>query len=79
MGRASRNQDTPLPVPDTGEPLIVQKTRAQFAKWAAVTGGCFLINLATNHLSQPWFLFVMAGMGFGLVRSYARLWQAGYT
>jgi serine/threonine-protein kinase len=79
MGRVSKGQDTPLPVPDTGEPLIVQKTRAQFAKWAAVTGGTFLINLATNQLSQPWFLFVMAGMGFGLVRSYAKLWQAGYT
>jgi serine/threonine-protein kinase len=79
MQRGGKSNDTPLPVPDTGEPLIVQKTRAQFAKWAAVTGGCFMINLATNQLNPPWFLFVMAGMGFGLVNNYAKLWQAGYT
>ncbi len=83
MDRAGRRiggkaDDTPLPVPDTGEPLIVQKTRALFAKWAAVSGGLFMINLATG-ISSPWFLFPMAGMGFGLVNSYAKLWQAGYT
>lgn len=79
MERAGKANNTPLPVPDTGEPLIVQKTRAQFAKWAAVTGGCFMINLAANQLNPPWFLFVMAGMGFGLVNNYSKLWQAGYT
>jgi hypothetical protein len=76
--RGGKMDDTPLPVPDTGEPLIVQKTRAQFAKWAAVSGGLFMLNLATG-ISSPWFLFPMAGMGFGLVNSYAKLWQAGYT
>ncbi|MEO8138769.1 MAG: protein kinase [Gemmatimonadota bacterium] len=83
MDRAGRRaggkaNDTPLPVPDTGEPLIVQKTRALFAKWAAVSGGLFMINLATG-IGSPWFLFPMAGMGFGVVNSYAKLWQAGYT
>ncbi|MEO8113721.1 MAG: hypothetical protein ABI655_05040, partial [Phenylobacterium sp.] len=83
MDRAGRrmggkSDDTPLPVPDTGEPLIVQKTRALFAKWAAVSGGLFMINLATG-ITSPWFLFPMAGMGFGVVNSYAKLWQAGYT
>jgi serine/threonine protein kinase len=78
MERGGKSEDTPLPVPDTGEPLIVQKTRAQFARWAAVTGGLFMINLATG-IHSPWFLFPMAGMGFGLVNSYAKLWQAGYT
>ena len=83
MDRAGRRiggkmDDTPLPVPDTGEPLIVQKTRAQFAKWAAVSGGLFMINLATG-IGSPWFLFPMAAMGFGLVNNYAKLWQAGYT
>jgi hypothetical protein len=77
MDRSSNN-DTPLPVPDTGEPMIVQKTRAQFAKWAAVSGGLFMINLATG-ITEPWFLFPMVGMGFGLVTSYSKLWQAGYT
>lgn len=84
MDRASRRMErgvaseTPLPVPDTGEPLIVQKTRAQFARWAAVSGGLFMINVATG-LHSPWFLFPMVGMGFGLLNNYAKLWQAGYT
>jgi eukaryotic-like serine/threonine-protein kinase len=76
--RMERSNDTPLPVPDTGEPHIVQKTRAQFARWAAVSGGLFMINLATG-IGSPWFLFPMVGMGFGLLNNYARLWQAGYT
>jgi serine/threonine-protein kinase len=65
-------------VPDTGEPKIVQKVRAQFASWAAVTAGCAGINVATG-LDQPWFLFPMFGMGIGLMRSYAMLWQSGYN
>jgi hypothetical protein len=65
-------------LPDTGEPKIVQKTRAQFARWAAISGGCFLINLATG-IGDPWFLFPAAGMGFGVLTNYSRLWQSGYT
>ncbi len=76
--RIQRRENTPLPVPDTGEPAIVQKTRAQFARWAAVSAGCFMINLATG-ITSPWFLFPMMGMGYGLINTYSRLWQAGYT
>jgi serine/threonine-protein kinase len=65
-------------IPDTGEPKIVQKVRGQFASWAAVTAGCAGINVATG-LDQPWFLFPMFGMGIGLMRSYAMLWQSGYS
>ncbi len=65
-------------VPDTGEPKIIQKVRGQFASWAAVTAGCAGINVATG-LDQPWFLFPMFGMGIGLMRSYAMLWQSGYS
>ncbi len=68
-----------LPVHDTGEPPLVQRVRAQFAKWAAATGGCFLLNLATGITDGPWFLFVAAGFGFPLLKSYSRLWQAGYS
>ena len=75
---ARGSQDTPLPIRDTGEPMIVQKTRAQFARWAAVSAGCFMINIATG-MAEPWFLFPMMGMGFGVVNSYAKLWQSGYT
>ncbi len=78
MERRSGGTDTPLPVPDTGEPKIVQKTRAQFARWAAVSAGCFMINIATG-MNEPWFLFPTFFMGFGLANSYSRLWQAGYT
>ena len=53
-------------VRDTGEPVIVQKVRAQFARWAAVSLGCFALNLATGF-DTPWFLFPSAGMGIGLV------------
>jgi serine/threonine-protein kinase len=65
-------------VPDTGEPRIVQKVRGQFASWAAVSLGCLGINVATG-ISDPWFLFPMFGMGIGVLRNYAQLWQAGYS
>jgi len=65
-------------VENTGEPEIVQKTRAIFARWAAVSGGCLLINVATG-IGDPWFLFVAGGMGIPLLRSYATLWQSGYS
>jgi tRNA A-37 threonylcarbamoyl transferase component Bud32 len=67
-----------LPVPDTGEPAIVQKVRGQFARWSATTIGLFLLNIATG-LDTPWFLFPAGGMAIGLLRNYSRLWQAGYS
>ena len=73
-----RGEEGSSPLPDTGEPMIVQKVRDQFARWAAVTGGTFLLNIATG-LSGPWFLFVAGGMGIPLLKSYAQLWQAGYS
>ncbi len=65
-------------IPDTGEPRIVQQVRGQFASWAAVSLGCFGINVATG-LDTPWFLFPTFGMGIGMLRNYARLWQSGYN
>ena len=65
-------------LPDTGEPKIVQQVRGQFASWAAVSLGCMGINVATG-IDHPWFLFPTFGMGIGLLRNYARLWQAGYS
>ena len=65
-------------MPDTGEPKIIQKVRGQFASWAAVSAGCMGINVATG-IEHPWFLFPMFGMGIGLLRNYATLWQAGYS
>jgi serine/threonine-protein kinase len=76
--RRSGGEDSELKVPDTGEPKIVQRVRGQFASWAAVSLGCFGINIATG-IDHPWFLFPTFGMGIGLLRSYAQLWQAGYS
>ena len=66
-------------VRDTGEPKIVQTVRNQFARWLAVNGGLFMLNIATTHLDPPWFLFPAAAMGIGLLNNYAKLWQAGYN
>jgi len=74
----AEKDDKIRPPVDTGEPEIVQKTRAIFARWAAVSGGCLLINVATG-IGDPWFLFVAGGMGIPLLRSYATLWQSGYS
>jgi tRNA A-37 threonylcarbamoyl transferase component Bud32 len=74
-GRRDRSDEL---VPDTGEPRIVQKVRGQFASWAAVSLGCMGINVATG-IDHPWFLFPTFGMGLGLLRNYAQLWQAGYS
>jgi serine/threonine protein kinase len=73
-----RERPDEIAVPDTGEPRIIQKVRGQFASWAAVTGGLMGINIATG-IEHPWFLFPMFGMGIGLLRNYARLWQTGYS
>ncbi len=75
--RRRRDGNEPA-VPDTGEPRIVQQVRGQFASWAAVSLGCLGINVATG-LDTPWFLFPTFGMGLGMMRSYARLWQSGYS
>ena len=66
------------PPVDTGEPAIVQQTRNIFARWAAISGGMLLINMATV-LRDPWFLLVAGFMGIPLLRSYATLWQSGYS
>ena len=77
--RSLRHKDTDEhPVPDTGEPKIIQVVRNQFARWAAISGGLFMLNIATG-LDTPWFLFPAGGMAIGLLRNYARLWQQGYS
>jgi hypothetical protein len=53
--------------------------RAQFAAWASVNGGLFLLNVATTQLDPPWFLIPAAGWGIGILSSYAKVWQAGYS
>src|SRR5262245_11710511 len=45
-GRQPVSEDTPLP--KTGEPEIIVKVRAQFARWAAISGGLLMINVATG-------------------------------
>ena len=75
-GRRGKGQDVALP--ETGEPKVVRQARAEFAKFAAVFGGCFMINVATGF-DFPWSLIVGGAMSFSLFRKYADLWQAGYS
>lgn len=75
--RTRGKKDEP-PLPETGEPKVIRQARAEFAKFAAVVGGCFLINVATG-LDSPWFLLVGGGMSFGLFKRYSELWQIGYS
>lgn len=65
-------------VRDTGEPKIVQQMRAQFAAWASVNGGLFLLNVATG-MDSPWFVFPAGIWGIFLLSNYAKVWQAGYS
>jgi serine/threonine protein kinase len=76
--RDRRPQKARGALPDTGEPKIVQRVRGQFASWAAVSAGCFGINVATG-IDTPWFLFPMFGMGIGLLKNYSTLCQSGYS
>ncbi|MDH5195746.1 MAG: 2TM domain-containing protein, partial [Gemmatimonadota bacterium] len=60
------------------EPEIVRRFRDEFARWAVISGGLMLINVATG-ITEPWFLFVAGFWGFGLGSRYSKLWQAGYS
>jgi serine/threonine protein kinase len=75
---ARRGKEVDTPLPETGEPLVVRQARAEFAKFAAVFGGCFMINVATGF-GFPWSLIVGGAMSFSLFKKYADLWQAGYS
>jgi serine/threonine-protein kinase len=66
------------PLPETGEPVVVVRARRQFAQFLATTGGCFMINVVSG-LHSPWFLIVGLFSGWGLMGSYSRLWQSGYS
>jgi serine/threonine-protein kinase len=68
------------PLPDTGEPIVVVRARRQFAQWAAINGGLFLVNMTfAGGPQHPWFLIPAAAMGMGLMKRYSDLWQAGYS
>ena len=79
--RKARRQDLKDgPLPDTGEPLVVVRARRQFAQWASISGGLFLINMTfAGGPHNPWFLIPAAAMGMGLLKRYSDLWQAGYS
>ncbi|MFI5234170.1 MAG: serine/threonine-protein kinase [Gemmatimonadales bacterium] len=72
-----RERDKGL-IRDTGEPEIVQRVRQKFAKWASLTGGLLLINIATG-INHPWFLFGGIWYGWSLISDYGKLWHAGYS
>ena len=76
--RPSRAARDGVPETRPREPEIVRKFREEFARWAVVSGGLMLINVATG-ITDPWFLFVAGFWGFGLGTRYSKLWQAGYS
>lgn len=76
---ARRRDKNELPLPETGEPVVVRRARAEFSKFAAINGGLFMLNIFTGLGDGPWFLFPLAGMSFGLFKRYSDLWQAGYS
>ncbi len=74
----ARRQDVQdAALPETGEPLVVRRARAEFVRSGAIMGGLLMVNVATG--SGPWFLFVWAVLSFGIFRRYSELWQAGYS
>ena len=79
LPQARQDSRAPAATSDTGEPKIVQRARSEFARWASVSGGLFLLDVVTSGF--PDWSLVVAGIwaGFALVPRYARLWQAGYS
>ncbi|HTI06308.1 MAG TPA: serine/threonine-protein kinase [Gemmatimonadales bacterium] len=85
-GRAERRRSTrPLkkdPKSDltpSGEPRMVAKFRDSFVSWASVCGGLTVIDLITGG-GLGWSLFfTVPWAAFGLLPSYMKLWQNGYS
>jgi tRNA A-37 threonylcarbamoyl transferase component Bud32 len=75
---ARRGSEADVPKRGIHEPEIVRTFRAEFAKWAGVSGALMLINVGTD-ITHPWFLLVAGIWGFGLASRYGKLWQAGYS
>jgi len=64
----------------SGEPVIVTRFRHHLARSAALGGGLMLINFTfAGGVGHPWSLIVVAVMGFGLAREWAKVWTAGYS
>ena len=76
--REARRKAQPVDLPETGEPLVVRQARAEFARWAAISGGLFMVNVMTG-MHSPWSLVVAGFMSIGLFKRYSALWQAGYS
>jgi len=73
-----RGREQPPGTQRPREPEIVRKFREEFARWAVVSGGLMLINVATG-ITDPWFLLVAGFWGFGIGTRFSKLWQAGYS
>ncbi len=76
--QAVRQERHATDLPETGEPLVVRRARAEFARWAAISGGLFMVNVMTG-MHSPWSLVVAGFMSIGLFKRYSALWQAGYS
>jgi len=64
----------------SGEPVMVTRFRHHLARSAALGGGLMLINFTfAGGVGHPWSLIVVAVMGFGLAREWAKVWTSGYS
>ncbi len=75
--RRQEREANDLALPETGEPTVVRRARAELVRSGAIMGGVLMLSIATR--SGPWFLFVWAVLSFGVFRRYSELWQAGYS
>jgi len=62
-----------------GEAAIVRDARANFVRWASVSGPLLLIDVATGNHVPSWSIFVAGILALRLLPRYIRLWQAGYS
>jgi serine/threonine-protein kinase len=76
--RDARREKNEIELPETGEPKVIRQARAEFARWAAISGGLFMVNIMTG-MHSPWSLGIAALMSIGLFKRYSVLWQAGYS
>ncbi|HEY6092536.1 MAG TPA: serine/threonine-protein kinase [Gemmatimonadales bacterium] len=85
-GRAERRRASRPPKKDpksdltpSGEPRMVARFRDSFVSWASVCGGLTLIDLIQGG-GLGWSLIVtVPWAAFGLLPSYMKLWQGGYS
>jgi serine/threonine protein kinase len=79
-GRRPSRGRRPDQVPKKKDTNIVEKARHQFASWASICGGLVMVDVVTGGAAPDWSIMV-AGFwaAFGVLPTFVKLWQAGYS